>query len=245
MTGKQGDFEKFYPTSLMETAYDILVFWVMRMLMMGIYVTGKVPFKDVYLHGLIRDGKGQKMSKSKGNVVNPLDVASQYGADALRMALVIRSNAGRDKNVGDNDFRAMRNLTNKIWNAARFISLKETNDAKTASGDTKYYKKLSTTINEISGQLDRFKIGLAAETVYNRFWHWFCDECIEMNKKEKISDGALIEGLKVFLQLLHPFVPFVTEAVWNEMKEFKNDGSLLMNSPWPLVKKSSAAKRQL
>ncbi|MCA9372456.1 class I tRNA ligase family protein, partial [Candidatus Woesebacteria bacterium] len=124
------DFDRFYPTTVMETAYDILLFWVMRMMLLGIYLTGSTPFSQVYLHGLIRDGKGQKMSKSKGNVVNPLSVAEVYGADALRLALVIRSTPAQDKSVGEPDFKAARNLTNKLWNAARYVLSNASNTNK-------------------------------------------------------------------------------------------------------------------
>src|SRR3989344_2512049 len=120
-TNKPGDFEYFYPTGVMETAYDILPFWVMRMLMLGIYMTGKVPFKEVYFHGLVRDEQGRKMSKSIGNVVNPMVLVEKYGADALRMALGMSTTPGNDSNVGESKVRGMRNLANKIWNAARYV----------------------------------------------------------------------------------------------------------------------------
>ncbi len=224
MANKPEDFKQFYPTQVMETGYDILPFWVMRMLMMGIFKTGQVPFETVYLHGLIRDEKGKKMSKSKGNVVNPLTIIDKYGADALRMALIIRSSAGLDKSVGEGDFKAMRNLTNKIWNAVRFvlITLEQTDgDAKAdnASGDDEFRQHLAQTIKEVTQQLNDFKIGLAAETVYNEFWHWYCDQCIERAKQGEISKQALVEGLEAFLKLLHPFVPFVTEVVWQEARK--------------------------
>ena len=229
----KSDFERFYPTQVMETAYDILIFWVMRMLMMGLYVTGKVPFEKVYLHGLVRDEQGQKMSKSKGNVTNPLDVIEKYGADALRMALVMSTTAGRDSSTGENKIKGMRNLTNKIWNAVRFISMRESNDSGEAKEDKIFRKKLAEISKEVTGLLEEMKVGLAAEVVYNQFWHWFCDECIEKNKNAQISDKALTEGLRVFLKLLHPFVPFVTEALWNEVDGLNQNGVLLMNSEWP------------
>ena len=230
MTNKRGDFERFYPTSVMETGYDILPFWVMRMLMMGIYRTGKVPFKKVYLHGLIRDEKGQKMSKSKGNVVDPLEVIKKYGADALRMSLVMSTTAGRDSATGEGKIRGMRNLTNKIWNAARFVMMQEKKRSQ-AEGDEKFKKQLSMVIKKITKQLDDLKPGLAAETAYNQFWHWFCDKCIEESKTGKISQKALVDGLRVFLRLLHPFVPFVTEAVWQQLPRTKE--KLLINAKWP------------
>jgi valyl-tRNA synthetase len=243
MSNKPGDFERFYPTSVMETGYDILPFWVMRMLLMGIYKTNQVPFKNVYLHGLIRDAKGKKMSKSKGNVINPLAVTEEYGADALRMALVIRSSPGLDKSVGQPDFKAMRNLTNKIWNAARFITLLHSDDDSvtehTHENDGRFNEKLNQVIVSTTQQLNDFKIGLAAETLYNEFWHWFCDESIEQAKSGSLSKEALFEGLVVFLKLLHPFAPFVTETIWQSLQEKGlltiNDQShqLLIVSEWP------------
>ena len=229
-TNRPEDFARFYPTSLMETGYDILPIWVMRMLLMGIYLTGKVPFTKVYLHGLIRDAKGQKMSKSKGNALNPLDVVAKYGADALRLALVMSTTAGRDNSVGEDKIRGMRNLTNKIWNAARYISMVESRSAK-ASRDDALIKYLLTVVEQVTKQLEDLKPGLAAETAYNQFWHWFCDQAIEQAKAGKISQKALLEGLRVFLKLLHPFVPFVTEAVWQQLPSTKE--KLLINSQWP------------
>ena len=232
----EGDFERFYPTSVMETGYDILPFWVMRMMLLGIYKTGKSPFSDVYLHGLVRDQKGQKMSKSKGNVINPIEVVEKYGADALRMALVIRSTPGQDKSVGEGDFKAMRNFANKIWNATRFVILNNQEQAtsKAAIGDAAFYTKLSEVVTESSALLDKLQIGLAADYIYNEFWHWFCDICIEENKAAKLSNKAIIDGITTFIQLLHPFMPFVTETIWQELLEEKVVTTpLLITTPWP------------
>lgn len=238
---KSGDLERFYPTAVMETAYDILMFWVMRMLMMGVYKTKQVPFHTVYLHGLIRDAKGQKMSKSKGNVVNPMEISEKYGTDALRMALVIRSSAGLDKSVGDGDFKAARNLTNKLWNASRFIlmSLDDNNknideSIKKYEKDQEFSQKLQSITQLVSKNLDSLQLGVAADTLYNEFWHWFCDVCIEDSKKNLISQNSLIRGLIVFLKLLHPFMPFITEAIWQELVIAKlvTDPTII-SSPWP------------
>ncbi len=245
------DFNKFYPTQVMETGYDILPFWVMRMLMMGLYLTGQVPFEKVYLHGLVRDEKGQKMSKSKGNVINPLDIVEKYGADALRMALVMSTTAGKDSNTGETKIRGMRNFTNKIWNAARFIIMNSeptTNNAsapflkKRAVGlpadrqggaaDAEFNQHLTKVVKTVTEQLDDLKVGLAAETLYQEFWHWFCDKAIEQTKSGELSKETLTKGLETFLQLLHPFVPFVTEAVWSQLPQ-KNQ--LLISSIWPKV----------
>ena len=234
-----GDLGRFYPTTVMETAYDILIFWVMRMLMMGLYTTQQLPFKKIYLHGLIRDAKGQKMSKSKGNVVNPLEIGEKYGIDALRMAIVIRSTAGLDKSVSEADFKAMRNLNNKLWNASRFILLQRQQNPLTANYkpgkfDKKFSKKLQEITLLISRNLDQLQIGLAAETLHNEFWHWFCDQCIEESKKGLISQDKILEGLIVFLKLFHPFIPHVTETIWQILNQEKLvDETILMTSPWP------------
>lgn len=230
---QEGDFERFYPTSVMETGYDILPFWVMRMLMMGLFATDKVPFSQVYLHGLVRDQKGQKMSKSKGNVVNPLEITEKYGADALRMALIIRSSAGLDKSVGEADFKAMRNLTNKIWNAARFVLLQQTAEPIPQSAlppslsqvsllnDSLVVEHYTQTQQQITKNLEQLQIGLAAETIYNDFWHFYCDQVIEAGKYGYINKNVVINGLIAYLKMLHPFTPFVTEAVWQELYKQK------------------------
>jgi valyl-tRNA synthetase len=234
------DFKHFYPTQVMETGYDILPFWVMRMLMMGLFTTNQVPFTSVYMHGLVRDQKGQKMSKSKGNVINPLEIVEKYGADALRMALVIRSSAGLDKSVGDQDFRAMRNLTNKLWNASRFVLLQaeekgfSISAGVTTSADQQFLARLDQLVKDVSQQLNDFKLGLAAETLYNEFWHWFCDEAIEQTKNGELSIAVVASALPVFLKLFHPFTPFVTEAIWQVLpSELKGKEELLITASWP------------
>ena len=224
---KPGDFEAYYPTSVMETAYEILPFWVMRMMMLGIYMTGKSPFKYVYLHGLVRDEKGQKMSKSKGNVINPLELTAKYGTDALRFALVMSTVAGQDSNTGEDKIRGMRNFANKIWNAARFVSEFESENVKE---NVEFDKHLREVVDETTKHLDALRIGLAAEYIYNEFWHWFCDSEIELAKKGEISKVQLKDGLKTLLKLLHPFAPFVTEAVWQEL--YSTEG-LLISATWP------------
>ncbi len=242
-TNRPGDLEYYYPTTVMETAYDILTRWVMRMMLLGIYLDdrNRSPFKYVYLHGLIRDEQGRKMSKSIGNVVNPLDLVEKYGADALRMALVMSTTPGSDSNVGESRVRGMRNLANKIWNAGRYVKEAVSPGRNPEYGlpsqekptsDGEFRKKLNQVVGEVTDQLERLKIGLAAETVYNDFWHWYCDEMIEANKKGEISNEALKEGLGVFLKLLHPFTPFVTEAVCKEV--FPNQGLLAAES-WPIM----------
>jgi valyl-tRNA synthetase len=227
----KGDFEAYYPTTVMETAYDILPFWVMRMMMLCIYMTGKSPFKYVYLHGLVRDEKGQKMSKSKGNVVNPLDLTAKYGTDSLRMALVMSTVPGQDSNTGEDKVRGMRNFANKIWNAGRYVSSEQNQSRGTDKNEEDVIAKTRMTkiIEETSRLLNELKIGLAAEQIYNEFWHWFCDELIEKHKQSKVSDKAIKSIYLDFLKLLHPFVPFVTEAVWQQL----NNEGLLISAEWP------------
>jgi valyl-tRNA synthetase len=232
-TNNNDDFEKYYPTSVMETGYDILPFWVMRMMLLGIYLTGKSPFKTVYLHGLIRDEQGRKMSKSIGNVINPLDMVEKYGADALRMALVMSSTPGQDKNVGETQIRGMRNFSNKIWNAARFVNGLNN---KTGEGkrDKIFLKELDDYTNSVTKYLNQFKVGFASEKIYNWFWHTYCDKYIEEAKEELVSKEVMAKGLVTNLKLLHPFMPFVTEAIWNEIKNlWMNSEKMLINSSWP------------
>ena len=235
MNTKPGDFERFYPTTVLETGYDILPFWVMRMLMMGWFETGKLPFDHIYLHGLVRDQKGQKMSKSKGNVINPLEVVEKYGADALRFALVVRSSAGQDKSIGESDFKAARNLTNKIWNAARFVLMMS--EEKTGEGEEsinlEFGEQITNIIKEVSDCLDNYKIGLAADKLYDSFWHYFCDQAIEECKQGRLSPALLKKGLIVYLKLWQPFVPFVTEQIWQEIGKIVDDEKLLAKTDWP------------
>jgi valyl-tRNA synthetase len=234
-TNSKADFDKFYPTTIMETGYDILPFWVMRMMLLGIYMTGKSPFKTVYLHGLVRDEKGRKMSKSVGNVINPLEIVEKYGTDALRFALVMSSTPAVDKSVGEGTFKGMRNFSNKIWNATRFVKDFSNNAEDNIKFNKKYLEELP---KQIANLLDKFKIGLAAEILYDNFWHKFCDIEIERAKKNEVSSKQLTEALNTLLKLLHPFMPFVTEACW---KNIGND-SLLMTSSWPSMSNGQKEK---
>ncbi len=234
-TTKPGDFDRFYPTSIMETAYDILPFWVMRMMMLGIYVTGKVPFENILIHGLVRDKSGQKISKSKGNAINPLEMIEKYGADALRMSLVWGALVENDIALSEDNIRGQKYFTNKIWNAARFIT--------SISGDMgvksdKFSDEIGRIIKSVTKNLDEFKLNYAADYLYEKFWHWYCDECIEKAKKGELSKADLVHGLITFLKLLHPFMPFVTEAVWQELRKEPKMGmwsEMLITSKWPEV----------
>lgn len=231
-----GDFKNFYPTSVMETGYDILFFWVARMIMLGIYVTDEIPFKVVYLHGLVRDEKGQKMSKSKNNVIDPLVVADQYGADAVRMALVFGTGAGNDANIGESKIRGMRNFTNKLWNIGRFIIDSRPEKLPERISENKQDKwvldELDKTRTKVTDALENYRFSQAAEEIYDFVWHKFADIYIEQSKDRREEAQAVLE--KVFsesLQLLHPFMPFITEELWNRLPNKK--GESIMISPWP------------
>lgn len=224
-TTEPGDFEYFYPTSVMETAYDILPFWVIRMIMLGLYVTGEVPFREVLIHGLIRDREGQKISKSKGNVIDPIEMADKYGADALRMGILWGALVENDVALSEENINAQKKFCNKLWNASRFVT-GFTNDAKTneAFGD-----HIHEVVKVTTRYLETYKLNQAAEYLYTEFWHWYCDEAIEKSKRGEIGAKQMKKGLLVFLKLLHPFMPFITEQIWTEIGEKE----LLITSPWP------------
>ncbi|HEX9503464.1 MAG TPA: valine--tRNA ligase [Patescibacteria group bacterium] len=238
MAQGEKDFETFYPTQVMETGWDIMFFWVARMVMFGLYKTGKVPFEHVYLHGLVRDKDRQKMSKSKGNVIDPLGITDQYGVDALRMALVVGNLPGNDLPLAEDKVRGYRNFANKIWNAARFVMQNTEGydpEAKLTSADKKILKDLQTIVKNNTKRLDKFDFAHAAEDLYHYFWHTFADKIIEESKPkladEKTKASAqrmLMEVLETNLKLLHPFMPFVTEAIWQ-----LNHKDLLMIQKWP------------
>ncbi|MEK7169032.1 MAG: valine--tRNA ligase [Patescibacteria group bacterium] len=234
-TTKTGDFDYFYPTTVMDPSYDILPFWVIRMIMLGLYKTNNVPFTDVLLHGLVRDKNGVKISKSKGNVINPIEMVDKYGADALRVALVRGVQVENDNSLSEESINGQRKFSNKIWNATRFVKELE-NVAPEDEEFNKYY--LQELPKQIANLLDKYKIGLAAEVVYDNFWHKFCDIEIERAKKNEIGSKQLKEALLVLLKLLHPFMPFVTEACW---KELGND-TLLISESWPTINNGQKEK---
>lgn len=233
-TTKEGDFDKFYPTSVMETGYDILPFWVIRMLMLGIYSTGKVPFEHILLHGLVRDKEGQKISKSKGNVINPIEMAEKYGADALRMGLLWGVLVENDIALSEEKINGQRKFANKIWNASRFVLEHLDNKTEKGANDQELKDELKIAVKSVSKNLEQMKLNEAAEISYEWFWHSYCDKYIELSKKGLISGKILKESLETSLKLLHPFMPFVTEAVWD--KAFaKNESDLLIKSSWPKI----------
>lgn len=251
---KKGDFEKFYPTDVMETGWDILFFWVARMVMLGIYATGKSPFKNVYLHGLVRDKERQKMSKSKGNVIDPLGVVDLYGADALRIALVVGNTPGNDPIIYEEKIKGYRNFATKIWHASRFVMMNLEGYPSTGSGlkitltakDKKAIKDFQKQAKAITKEMDEFKFYSASEKIYHYFWHTFCDKIIEEQKprlypsansgqaaKDKLaSQHLLITLLLDSLKLLHPFMPFITEEIYQQLP-IKNKKKSIMIEEWP------------
>ena len=235
-TTKPGDFERFYPTNVMETAYDILPFWVIRMIMMGIYSTGKVPFKDIVIHGLVRDKQGQKISKSKGNVINPLEMTQKYGADALRMGMVWGALIENDISLSEDNIKGQRNFANKIWNIARFVLANDVQVKKGAkqNDDDKWIRKeLKSTIGKVTSSIEKYKLNKATEEIYEFVWHKFADVYIEKTKKRREeAQKTLKHVLKQSLKLLHPFMPFVTEKIWG-ISFYEKENILLINSSWP------------
>ncbi len=238
---KKSDFEEFYPTDVMETGYDILFFWVARMVMLGLYRTGKVPFKTVYLHGLVRDKDRQKMSKSKGNVIDPLGVAEIYGTDAVRMALTVGNTPGNDIVISEEKIRGYRNFATKIWNIARFVLMhKPEKMPKTVSPwaeDKKNLKELKNVKTKTTKHMEKFEFHLAAETIYHYIWHTFADKIIEEAKprlqgNDEDDKAAAYRTLETILseslKILHPFMPFVTEEIWQKIHPKK----LLMVEEW-------------
>lgn len=240
------DFKYFYSTTVMDTMWDILFFWVARMIMFGLYLTGDVPFKTVHLHARCVDSKGQKMSKSKGNVVNPLDMTEKYGTDALRMALIIGIAPASDFVVSEDKIRAQRNFVNKIWNATRFIEMLvdrlnpskislDIDKSKLTDVDKNILDKLNQIITSTTKNLNNYRFGQASEDLYQFFWHEFCDIYIE-NAKDRGEETipVLLKVLITSLKLLHPFIPFVTEEIYQYLIEkynFKKE--LLISSSWP------------
>jgi valyl-tRNA synthetase len=248
------DLKKYHPTSVLETGYDILFFWVARMILMSTYLIGQIPFKTVYLHGLVLDAKGKKMSKSVGNSIDPVDMIALYGADAVRLSLIVGTGPGNDSKMSEDKIKAYKKFTNKIWNASRFVlenidleyaihnaddsaektpELTETNASQIA--------QCMDAINEVAKDIESFKLYLAAEKMYHYFWHTFADVVIEENKKilqdentsdmEKASASyTLYSILTKSLIALHPFIPFVTETIWNELPHKKQP---LIVTQWP------------
>ncbi len=229
------DFKTFYPTSVLDTLWDILFFWVARMIMFGIYLTKNVPFKIVHIHSRIVDKKGQKMSKSKGNVIDPNTMIDKYGADALRFAMVFGARPGSDICVSEDKIRGMRNFITKIRNASRYVFMYEgvIKKTKIKNKDDKWIlKEMEKTIKKTTNHLDNYRFDLASYEIYHFFWHKFCDKYIELSKKRRDdSQEILLEVLTNSLKLLHPFVPFVTEEIYQKIR--RNNKNYLIIENWP------------
>lgn len=237
MTTMNGDFESFYPTTVMETGYDILRWWVARMAMMGLYATGKVPFQNVVLHGLVNDPLGKKMSKSKGNVVNPLELVDQYGADAVRFALVYGTALGNDQALSYPKLEAARRFTNKLWNMGRFIIDFKPEDAQSEISnhidDTEIIKKLDEVIKKIDTAFTQYRFNDASDLLYEFAWHEFADKYIESTKERRAEAQPCLEHVyTTILKLLHPIMPFVTDEIY---KKVTNSKDSIMIAPWPKV----------
>ncbi len=239
-TTKKEDYEYFYPTSVMETGYEILPWWVCRMLMIGFFITKDVPFKTVFLHGMVRDKHGAKMSKSKGNVINPLELVDKYGADALRTSLIFEVKEGNDLSLSEEKVIGMRNFANKVWNIGRFIHMNQTQNSKLKtqkdSSKLKIIKELQKEFLQEKKTyvklMDSYNFSAALGEIYEFIWHRFADYYIEQLKDEMVT--GTIEAYEVLrdiyfenLAMLHPTMPFVTEAVW---KVFHGEGSSILDS---------------
>ncbi len=244
---KPDDFEYFYPTTVMNTSYDILPFWVIRMIMLGLYSTDDVPFSNVLIHGLVRDREGVKISKSKGNVIDPIDMAEKYGADSVRMGLLWGSLVHRDISLNEDNIKGQRNFANKIWNASRFIFMEKPArvggykkaPATKNEADKKIVKELKITIKTVTKHLEKYRLNEATETLYDFFWNKFANIYLERTKDRRAQSQPTLEFvLQQSLKLLHPFMPFVTETIWQEdanatAGKERFDSKLLIDAPWP------------
>ncbi|HWT79078.1 MAG TPA: class I tRNA ligase family protein, partial [Candidatus Methylomirabilis sp.] len=241
---KTKDLEVFYPTSVLVTGFDILFFWVARMMMMGLKFMGNVPFRDVYIHALVRDAEGQKMSKSRGNVIDPLEVIEKFGTDAFRFTLAAFAAQGRDIRLSEDRISGNRNFANKIWNASRFtLTNLQGYDPKNPAGkadltlaDQWILSRLNRTVAAVREGLDGYKFNEAASAVYQFLWHEICDWYIELIKPALYQDqdpgrkwaaqDVLARVLDRSLRLLHPFMPFITEEIWQALPG--NEGSIML-----------------
>jgi len=252
------DLEYFYPTNCLVTASEILFFWVARMIMASLEFTKKIPFKDVLIHGTVRDEKGIKMSKSLGNTIDPLKIIDKFGADALRFSLMLLAASGSDAYLNEEKFLVGRNFSNKIWNATRFILLKieqnnlEIKDLKFThldSVDNWVLAELNNTIDEVSSKIDKYSLNEATKKTYDFFWHVFCDWYIEIVKDDVNLDKAkvLVYVLLNSIKLLHPLMPFITEEIFSIISEQTNLSleETIVKSSWPIEYKLTASGKEV
>ena len=245
---RKADLKYFYPTATLTTASEIIFFWVARMIMAGFEFTGKIPFKDIYIHGTVRDSQGKKMSKSLGNAIDPLKIISEYGTDALRFSLVFGAQ-GQDLYLSREKFEQGRNFANKIWNASRFVIMNLGADftAETTKGAA--YRDLDTvnrwilsrfysTLEKVNRELEGFRFNEAANSIYSFFWHEFCDWYLELVKPQiaqKDTRAVMYEVLEKTLRLIHPFMPFISEEIWQRLKP--ETGISILKQEWPRLEK--------
>jgi len=272
---KEGDFEEFYPTQVMETGWDILLFWVTRMMLLNPYRAKKlnpkatdeqiVPFKDVYLHGLVLDKNGVKMSKSKGNGIDPFEMMQKYGTDALRYSFVKGNSAGQNYRLYEEKVSSNRNFCNKIWNASKFVLFNiedntdklinsDRSELEFTQDDTEMLDHVEKLIEETTRRLNEFKFGIAADELFESFWHYFADIYLEkiktrlytkdregnpINTSEEESKSRftaqwlILYSLEIYLKLLHPFIPFLTEKIWQSLPKREGEAETIMYSRWP------------
>lgn len=247
---KTNDLLKFHPTQILETGYEILTLWVSRMVMMSFFALGEIPFETVYLHGTILDKKGKKMSKSKGNGVDPIDAISSYGADALRLSLLMGATPGNDSRYSEEKIESKRNFINKLWNISRYIlstvdrakletDIYQIPEAKTLA-DKWILGELSNVQNRLKGALKNLEFSLAAEDLLDFTWNKLADWYLEIAKIEKDKDEILTYLLKNILVLWHPFIPFITETIWQQLED-----NLLLVKQWPDHKEKSLYKNEI
>ncbi len=263
------DYRTYYPTSVMETGYDIIFFWVARMMMLGLQLTDREPFHTVYLSGLIRDPEGQKMSKTKGNVVDPLGIIDETGADALRFAVIHGTAAGQDQRFGRAKLENARNFANKLWNATRFVTgarpasipadaeRRLPSDADLGPAERWMLSRASAAVAAVDAAMVDFNFGEVTRVLYDAIWNEFCDWGVELAKVRLADDDlpaatreatwwALVEALDTYLRLLHPVMPFVTEALWGSIPHRVTDPELLIVARWPApLERDAAAEREV
>ena len=229
---KTKDLETFHPTSFMSPAYEILFLWISRMILMSGFLLGEIPFKTALIHGIVRDQHGRKFSKSLGNGIDPLEIINKYGADALRMGLIVGNAVGNDIKFDENKIKGYRNFANKLWNITRFVLSKERvgeikKDIKT---------EFEVLVQDVTDDMENYRLHLASEKLYGFIWHRFADEILEESKGKEDYGETLYFILENSLKLLHPFMPFITEEIWSDLKSDSDSGrsSLLMIEPWPV-----------
>ena len=260
---KTRDLERFYPGSVMETAYDIIFFWVARMMMLGIHLTGQAPFHTVYLSGLIRDPYGQKMSKTKGNSVDPLETIDEVGADALRFALINGTAPGNDARLGAEKLENSRNFANKLWNVARFVlgarpgsigpgaPRQLPNRAAAGPAERWILSRAAATVTAVDKAMAAYSFGDVSQTLYEAVWNEYCDWGVELAKIRLADESlpqaereatwwTLVDALDTYLRLLHPIMPFITEAIWHRLPHTADDPALLIVADWPVARAEAA-----